>query len=98
MQVAFVILENVVSNGVSFGSITPTLSSLDQLRVLHHFISTEFDGFNNSVFTLWFTVFTQIYDMYGSLQCSCYMPNIYCLQGQIQVFNLGSDLNARSNA
>ena len=45
----FVILENVVSNGVSLGSITPIISNLDQLRVLHHFISTELDGLYNGV-------------------------------------------------
>ena len=45
----FVILENVVSNGVSLGSITPTISNFDQLGVLHHFFPTEFCGFNNSV-------------------------------------------------
>ena len=48
----FVILYNVVSNmsnGVSFGSITPTSSNFDQLGILHHFFPTESHGFNNTI-------------------------------------------------
>ena len=77
----FIILENVVSNGVSLGSVTPTISNLDQLGVLHYlflqnfmFLITVFFpmvlGIHSNLCNVWFPL------MYIN------MPNTYCLVQQ----------------